>query len=420
MLSHEDNELLCRVGPGTGMGDFMRRFWMPVMLAEELGPPDGEPVRVRLLGEDLLAFRDTEGRIGVVDEYCPHRRASLFFGRNEACGLRCVYHGWKFDVDGNCVDMPSEPPSSSFKDKIKLTSYPAREHGGVIWAYMGPAERMGEVPHFEWMDLPANHRYASRWVQDSNYAQAVEGEIDSAHVSFLHSRIDGHDGNKAALTGMFFSEDTAPHWRVVDTDFGMTLGARRRVEGGRYYWRMNQWYFPFYTMIAPIPGTGSYTARMWVPMDDEHVNIICVTYTPERPCTAQELEDWRNGVASHALVAPGTDRPVANRTNNYLIDREAQRTKTFTGIAGVRAQDAAMTESPGPISDRTKEHLGSSDTAVIRMRKLLLEGAKALARGEEPEAARGGDLYHVRSHSVVIDAEGEFDQQPEILAAMGM
>ena len=200
----------------------------------------------------------------------------------------------------------------------------------------------------------------------------------------------------------------------------MTLGARRRVEQGRYYWRMNQWYFPFYTMIAPVPGVGAYAARMWVPMDDTHVNIICTTYTPERPCTEQELANWRAGQNSHAQVAPGTHRPIANRDNNYLIDRDVQRTQTFTGIDGVRAQDAAMTESPGPISDRTKEHLGSSDTAVIRMRRLLLEGAKALARGEEPAAAKGGELYHVRSHSVVIDAEGEFDQQPEILRAMGM
>ena len=420
MLSHADNELLCRVGPGTGMGDFMRRFWMPVMLAEELGGPDSAPVRARLLGEDLLTFRDTAGRIGVVDEYCPHRRASLFYGRNEGCGLRCVYHGWKFDVEGTCLDLPSEPADSGFKDKIRLTAYPAREQGGVIWAYMGPAERMGEVPHFEWMDLPEDRRYISRWVQDSNYAQAVEGEIDSAHVSFLHSRVDGHDANKAALAGTFFSEDTAPRWKVAETPFGMTLGARRVVEQGRFYWRMNQWFFPFYTMIAPIPGTGSFTARMWVPMDDEHVNIICTTFTPERPCSAQELADWRSGAASHNPVMPGTFRPVANRDNHYLIDREMQRSQTFTGIAGVRAQDAAMTESPGPIVDRTKEHLGSSDTAIIRMRRLLLGGAKALARGEEPAAAAGGELYRVRSHSVVIDEDDDFDARPEILAAMGM
>ena len=393
MLSHEDNELLCRIGPGTGMGTFMRRFWMPVMLAEELGPPDAAPVRARVLGEDLLAFRDSEGRIGVVDEYCPHRRASLFYGRNEQCGLRCVYHGWKFDVEGTCVDMPSEPPDSGFREKVRLTAYPARERGGVIWAFMGPQSMMGEVPHFEWMDLPDDQRYISRWVQDSNYAQAVEGEIDSAHVSFLHSRVDGHDANKAALTGEFFAGDRAPKWKVTSTPFGMTLGARRTVEDGRYYWRMNQWFYPFYTMIAPVPGTGSFTARMWVPLDDVHVNVICITYTPGRACSEQELADWRSGAASHAPVTPGTYRPVANADNHYMIDRDAQRTQTFTGIAGVRAQDAAMTESPGPISDRTKEHLGTSDTAVIRMRRLLLEGARALARGVEPDAARGGDLY---------------------------
>ena len=418
MLSREDNELLTRVGPGTGMGELMRRFWMPVVMSAEIAEPDCTPVRVRLLGEPLIVFRDTNGRVGLVDEACPHRLSSLYFGRNEECGIRCVYHGWKFDVDGNCVDMPSEPADSNYKTKVKLKAYPTRESGGVVWAYMGPAEKMGEPPNFDWMGVPESHRFASRWVQDCNYAQCVEGEIDSAHVSFLHSMVSKRSENKAALTGSYFAGDTAPKWKVIDTDWGMTLGARRVTDEGRYYWRMNQWYFPFYTMIAPVPGEAR-SFRMWVPSDDTHTSIICVSYREDQPVSQREVDAWRKGENSHAARIPGTLQPARNASNDYLIDREKQRYETFSGIEGIRAQDAAMVESAGPIADRTREHLGTSDTAVIRMRRLLLGAAKDLMAGKEPAAAAGGPLYTVRSHSTVIDETGDFDEYPEILAAMG-
>jgi phthalate 4,5-dioxygenase len=419
MLIREDNELLTRVGPGTGMGELMRRFWMPVLLSSEIAEPDCTPVRIRLLGEDLVAFRNTNGRVGLVDEHCPHRLSSLFFGRNEDCGIRCVYHGWKFDVDGNCVDMPSEPPDSNYKTKVRLKAYPVQESGGVVWAYMGPADRMSEPPAFDWMDVPESHRYASRWLQECNYAQCVEGEIDSAHVSFLHSLVNRRDDNKAALAGAYFAGDRAPKWKVIDTDWGMTLGARRRTEEGRYYWRMNQWYMPFYTMIAPVPGEAR-SFRMWVPADDEHTSIICISYRTEKPVGEAEVDGWRRGVNQHAAVISGTLTPKANRANDFLIDREKQRYETFSGIDGVRAQDAAMVESAGRIVDRTREHLGTSDTAVIRMRRLLLAAAKDLANGKEPKAAAGGALYKIRSHSTVIDESGDFDAYPEIMQAMGI
>ncbi len=417
MLSQEDNELLTRVGPGTPMGTLMRRFWMPVLLSKEIAEPDCPPVRVRLLGEPLIAFRDTNGRVGVVDEHCPHRRSSLFFGRNEECGIRCIYHGWKFDVNGNCLDMPSEPADSNYKTKVRLTAYPTHEAAGVIFAYMGPPELQGEPPRFEWMGLPAQQQYASRWIQDCNYAQCVEGEIDSAHVSFLHSLVNKRDDNKAALAGAYFAGDRAPKWKVVDTDYGMVLGARRRTEEGRYYWRMNQWYFPFYTMIAPVPGEAR-SFRMWVPSDNTHCSIICVSYRMDQPVSAAEVNAWQKGLNSHAAVVPGTLRPVANSGNDYLIDREMQRTESYSGIVGVRAQDAAMVESAGPIVDRSLEHLGTSDTAVIRMRRLLLRAARDLQQGIEPKAATNGGLYAVRSHSTVIDEDGDFDTYPDIMAAM--
>ena len=417
MLSREENDYLTQTGPGTPMGAFMRRFWMPFMLSEEIAEPDCDPVRVRLLGEDLLAFRDSNGRVALVDQFCPHRRVSLFFGRNEECGIRCVYHGWKFDADGNCVDMPSEPADSNFKDKVKLKSYPVREKAGVVWAYMGPADAMGGMPELEWMEVPDDQRYMSRWYQECNYAQAVEGEIDSAHVSFLHRKIDNDAKNKAALTGSYFSGDTAPKWKVVDTAFGMTLGARRIVEGGKYYWRMNQWLYPFYTMIAPVPGE-SRTVRMWVPFDDGTCNIICVTYNNERPVTDAELHSWQNGLSSHAARIPGTLIPAANAANDYNIDHQVQRDEAFTGIVSIRAQDAAMTESPGPIVDRSLEHLGTSDTAIIKMRRLLMDGARALKDGHPPAAARDGALYRLRAYSAVIAEDADFDERSEILEGM--
>ena len=417
MLSREDNEYLTHTGPGTPMGTFMRRFWTPFMLSKEIAEPDCTPVRVRVLGESLLAFRDSDGRVGLVDEFCPHRRVSLFFGRNEECGLRCVYHGWKFDVDGACVDLPSEPADSAFKDKISLKAYPVREKAGVVWAFMGPVEMMGGLPEQEWMEVPDDHIYQSRWYQESNYAQAVEGEIDSAHVSFLHSKLDNDAPNKAALTGAFFAEDTAPKWKVTESDFGMTLGARRRVDGGRYYWRMNQWLYPFYTMIAPTPGE-SRTVRMWVPADDGHCNIICITYRNDHAVSEQELHNWSTGAVAHAALIPGTLTPAANSSNNYNIDRDFQRTESFTGIAGIRAQDAAMTESAGAIVDRSLEHLGTSDTAIIKMRRLLIDGARDLEKGVEPLAARDGSLYRIRSDSVIIDEDVDFDEKPDILEGM--
>jgi phthalate 4,5-dioxygenase oxygenase subunit len=368
-------------------------------------------------GEDLLSFRDTNGRVGLVDQFCPHRRVSLFFGRNEECGIRCVYHGWKFDADGNCLDMPSEPADSTFKDKVKLKAYPVREKAGAVWAYMGPKDLSGGLPELEWMEVPDDHRYQSRWYQDCNYAQAVEGEIDSAHVSFLHSKLNNDSKNKASLTGQFFSEDTAPKWKVTDSEFGMTLGARRRVEDGRYYWRMNQWLYPFYTMIAPVPGE-SRTVRMWVPVDDNHCNIICITYRNDRPVSEQQLHNWRTGAVAHAALIPGALTPAANRGNDYNIDRELQRVSSFTGIVGIRAQDAAMTESPGAIVDRSSEHLGTSDTAIIKMRRLLIDAARNLEKGVEPPAARNGALYRVRSHSILIDEEVDFDDKPDILEGM--
>jgi phthalate 4,5-dioxygenase oxygenase subunit len=401
VLSREDNELLTRTGPGSAMGTLFRRHWLPFMLAQEL-VADAPPLRVRLLGECLVAFRDSAGRPGLLGEHCPHRRASLYYGRNEAGGLRCVYHGWKFDVAGRCLDMPSEPPTSNFRNKVHAEATRVVERGGLLWAYLGPAEKRAELPEFEWLGVPAAQRYASRWVQDCNYAQALEGEIDEAHVSFLHRRFDAAGAAKTALTGGYFQEDTAPRYTVHEAPYGLACGARRSVTGEQYLWRVNLFLMPCFTLIPPSDDPHVRLFRAWVPADDEHTSVVCVTWRTDGPVREADRVQWQNGEAAHRKVLPGTTTPVERADNHYLIDREAQRTRSFTGIAGIRAQDAMVTESAGAIVDRTREHLGTSDKAVIAFRARLLAAARQLENGIEPQTPYDPDCYRVRAHSGLV------------------
>ncbi|MEQ9814538.1 MAG: Rieske 2Fe-2S domain-containing protein, partial [Azospirillaceae bacterium] len=337
---------------------------------------------------------------------------------NEECGIRCVYHGWKFDVNGTCVEVPSEPADSTLARKVRLTAYPVREAGGVLWAYMGPAGQEGALPNIEWLTLPATHVYVSRWQQESNYFQALEGEVDSSHVSFLHRVLDARDAPKGSLSGAYFRNDTAPKWTIDPNPQGLSLAARRTVEVGAGYWRMNQFMLPFYTMIAPEPG-GFITNRMWVPMDDTHCWVICATYRPDKALTEDDLEKFTTGKFAHRRVLPGTTIPMERKENDYGLDRKAQKTVSYTGIPGVRAQDAMVTETAGPIADRSKEHLGTSDTAIIAARKVMIEAAKGFRDGKVPEAAKGGDLYAVRSWSSILPASVKsYRDDPETMAAM--
>jgi len=418
MMTHEDNSFLTETDSGTPMGSYLRSFWIPCMVSGEVPAADEAPVRLRLLGEDLIVFRDSAGRVGVLDQHCPHRRASLFFGRNEECGIRCVYHGWKFDVEGNCLDMPNEPASSTYREKVKAIAYPTRERGGLLWVYMGKSADLAQFPDFEWLDMPAGHLYASRWEQDCNSIQAMEGELDAAHVSFLHRRIDRLDEKKHSLSGSYFQVDRAPRWHVKDTDYGFIAASQRDVEDGQSYWRMNQFLLPFYTMITSEPGNARMT-RMWVPKDDEHCWVIAVNFRAEATLQESELRAWKNGDTTHRKVIPGTTQPLENRSNDYLIDRQLQKTVSFTGIAGVRAQDAMVTESAGPIVDRTREHLGTSDIAIVRMRRRLIAEARTFSDGNVlPVAAQRGELYRVRAHQAVLDRDKLFDQEADVVAAM--
>ena len=267
MLSADDNEILCRVGPGTPMGNLMREYWIPAFISEEL-EADGWPRRVRLLAEDMIAFRDSVGRVGVVDENCPHRGSSMIFARNEESGLRCVYHGWKFDSTGACVDMPSEGTVSSFKDKVRIKAYPTRERNGIVWVYMGPRQIPPPLPELE-INLDGYGRPAGipfKYVRQCNWAQALEGDIDSVHLNFLHTRLDRPN----PVTG----DDTNPHFEVMPTDYGHFFGARRTF-GDKYYWRINQFGMPFYTaVVGPF-------SKVWMPIDD--YNTLVMEWSPSRP-----------------------------------------------------------------------------------------------------------------------------------------
>src|ERR1700722_17606357 len=281
MLSAEENALQTRTGAVTPMGELVRLFWLPFLLADEL-VPDGPPLRVKLLGERLVAFRATDGEGGLVHEFCPRPRAPMFFGRNEEDGLRCVYHGWKFDRSGACIDMPSEPPDSLFKTKVTITAYPVREKAGVLWAYLGPAGTEGEIPHHKWMDVPDSHRYLGRWEQQSNFVQAIEGELDSAHLSSLHQPLQAPDVPKASSFGAYLRDDGAPSWSIRERDFGLSVTARRKADDGLGYFRTNQYLLPCSSLIAPERGRQG-MMRTWVPMDDVSTPVLAVNYHTDRP-----------------------------------------------------------------------------------------------------------------------------------------
>lgn len=272
------------------------------------------------------------------------------------------------------------------------------------------------LPEFEFLGLPADQVYASRWEQECNYAQAMEGELDSAHVGFLHSLVNRIAGDPQTLTGQYFRDDTAPAWKIVATPAGfMACNGRRTAEGNRY-WRLNQYLMPFYTMIPPHPNDAN-LVRMWIPMTDERCWVICVTFRPDRPLGDKELAAWRNGDVSHRKVVPGTTVPTERKENNYLIDRQAQKTVSFTGIAGVRAQDAMVCESAGAIVDRTRENLGSSDRAVVAMRRTLIDAAIACCDlGVRPAGSSTPHLYGVRATQTVLP-EGVDPEDSDALMA---
>ena len=399
-MKAEHNELLVRSGPGTAMGDLFRRYWLPALLATELPGPDCPQVRLKLLGERMVAFRDTQGRLGLIDEFCAHRGVSLFFARNEECGLRCPYHGWKYDVTGQCVDVPSEPAASGFCQKIKLRSYPLAERGGVIWVYMGPADQQPPLPEWEFATVPAEQSYISKRLQECNYLQAMEGGIDSSHVSFLHSGALNTDPLfKGSKGNQYNLGDKKPVFEVVESEGGLYIGARRNAEDGSYYWRITPWVMPCFTMVPPR-GDHPMHGHFWIPIDDENCWAWSFDYHPVRALTELERQAMEAGKGVHVAVDKNF-RPLQNKDNDYLIDRAAQKSgRSFSGVEGFGMQDASVQESMGPIQDRTKENLVSTDNGIIMARHRLMKAAKELlAKGTLPP---GRDPAHQRVRSVAV------------------
>jgi phthalate 4,5-dioxygenase len=406
MTTREQNDFLTRTGPGTPMGSLLRRYWIPALLSSEVPEADCPPVRVKLMSERLLAFRNTRRTVGVIDEFCAHRGVSLWFARNEENGLRCSYHGWKYDVTGQCVEVPSEPAESGFCKRIRLKSYPCVELGDVIWVYMGPPELRPPLPAFEWAKVAHPCRFVSKRTQECNYLQAMEGGIDSAHVSFLHRhdlRSDElHVGEGAELT-----RATDVRFEVVETKGGMIIGVRRPAHAGHLYWRITQWVMPFHTMIPPY-GENALNGHAWVPVDDESCMAWCFTHHPARALTEHELAVMRSGGGIHVKLTPGSFRPVVNKDNDYMMDRAAQRAgKTYCGVAGIAMQDAAIQESMGPVQDRSKENLVSTDNGVIMARIRLRKAALAAAQGKEPDGINPA-THAVRSASLVLPENVSF------------
>jgi nitrite reductase/ring-hydroxylating ferredoxin subunit len=394
------------------MGTLLRRFWMPAVISTEIPEPDCPPVRVKLLGEDLIAWRNTDGSVGLIQNACPHRGASMFFGRNEENGLRCVYHGWKFDVTGACTDMPNEPAESNFKHKIKAAAYPAEEAGGVVWAYMGPLELKPVLPRPEWTLVPPEQRIVTRYWQENNWVQGLEGGIDSSHVSFLHSTVASHRGDYSNSNNPLNAMDKAPEFRVATTDFGLLIGARRRVQGNKDYWRVTPYSLPFYTVIPGTPDRDApFLGHGWVPMDDENLSMLTYSWHPTRPMS--DFGPNPGHPAHYVPKQPGSLKPRQSRENDYEIDREDQRTKTYTGITNGSIQDRGIQETMGAIYDRTKEHLGSADTAIIMMRRLLMKLARDLENGHEPYAAEHGESLTVRSAGFLADPGVSFVEASE-------
>jgi nitrite reductase/ring-hydroxylating ferredoxin subunit len=410
MTTASEGQELTRVGPGTIMGDLMRCYWIPAALSSELAR-DGAPVRLMLLGEKLIAFRDSAGRVGVMDHRCPHRCASLFLGRNEEGGLRCIYHGWKYDVEGRCIEMPNVPAGAAYHGKVSIKAYPTREFGEMVWAYLGPRERApAELPQLEVGILPAAQRYVSKRLQMCNWAQSMEGALDTAHFSFLHMPAPSVSNYANPATAAdesrlrWLRDDPMPHFTVLEHEVGFVVGGARRADGDQSYWRATQFMLPSH-VVAPSAMPGEFfQGYTWAPVHDEACWIYTYAWHPDRPLSAEERARFeKGGYGQFAELGPGYV-PLRNRSNDYLIDREEQKHRSFTGVRGVAEQDALAQDSQGLIMDRTHEHLTPTDVAVVRFRRTMLEAARALGQGVEPEAPRRAAGYRVRGGGALAPA----------------
>lgn len=416
MLAAADNELLTRTDAGTAMGEYFRRYWHPVALSRELAEPDCPPVRVKVMGEDLLAFRDTQGRVGLIEPHCAHRGANLFFGRNEECGLRCIYHGWKYDVNGQCVDMPNVPTEAGYHGKVSIKAYATREFADMVWAYLGPLEHMPKAPpQLECGVVPAAQRYVSKRLVDCNWAHAMEGALDTAHFSFLHMPAPGVQSNANPDAAAdenrlrWLRNDPLPQFEIRAHDVGFVIGGARKADADALYWRITQFMLPAHSITpSAMPGE-TYFGYTWVPISDESCWIYVYAWHPDRPLGSEEIAKYeKGGYGQMAELGPGYV-PLRNRSNDYLIDRDEQKHRTYTGVRGIAEQDQMAWESQGTIADRSRERLSPTDVAIVHFRRAMLDGARALRVGKAPAAAGLHESYCLRSGGAVAPSKLSFE-----------
>jgi len=410
MLTVEENELVTRTDKGTPTGELFRRFWLPVALSEEIPVPDCPPARVRVLGEDLVAFRDSEGKVGLMEAYCPHRGAPLFFGRNEENGLRCVYHGWKFNIDGNCLDIPNTPEGESFRDKVQVLTYPAVDAGGMIFAYLGPPEKKPPLPGFGFFGLPSNHFAAWKIVSECNYLQSLEGGFDASHGAFLHSNLNPFDNPRARILGSLQQGNA----RVVGqyalaepTDYG-AFGATMRPSPDNTQTQVGTSQFVLPCFVPGNSGGGKMNLgyfRARIPVDDNNSMVYRCWWDEEAPLTQEYLNSMRNGEFFVPEMIPGTFKPKANRDNDYGVDRFMQKNYNFTGIKEFNLQDVAVIEDQrGSIMDRSQEKLVHADSMIIQVRRAIINAARELAEGKEPAILEHPEWFNIRPTQFRIPA----------------
>ena len=403
MLSATDNAYLNSSEPDTPMGNYLRCHWHPVALSEEVAKPDCAPIRLKVMGEDLLLFRDSKGKTGLIEPFCAHRGADLFFGRNEECGIRCIYHGWKYDIHGNCIDMPNVPKDAAYHGKIKIKAYPTQEFADMVWAYMGPPDiQPFEVPQLEAGLVPPSHRYVTKRLVECNWTHSMEGALDTAHFSFLHMpapafRKDDSSNIAADESRIrWLRNDPAPRFKIIDHEVGFLIGGARNADPGDHYWRLTQYMLPTHSITPSAMPNETYYGYSWVPIDDHGCWMYVYAWHPDQAISDEERKKYiKGGYGQFAELGPGYV-PLRNRSNSYLMSREEQKTISFTGIRGIAEQDQMAQESQGYMIDRTKENLSPTDVGIIRFRKLLLQEAKAFAAGKKPDSPNKAKDYCVR------------------------
>jgi phenylpropionate dioxygenase-like ring-hydroxylating dioxygenase large terminal subunit len=423
MTTAIESRELTEVSAGTAMGELMRQYWLPAVQSSEL-ERDGAPLRLMLLGERLIAFRDSAGRVGVMDHRCPHRCASLFLGRNEEGGLRCIYHGWKYDVAGNCIDMASVPPQQDFKQKVKAKAYRTEERAGVIWVYMGSSAKAPPLPALEILDVPDDEVSVTFIQRDCNYLQALEGEIDTSHFGFLHAGHVGPDDVTEDEPVHYTVINRAPEYHIADTAWGTQYGAHRAAGEGRKYWRFANFLFPFWTQAPNGEFDSHVHARAWVPLDDTHTMFCYLRWKRGTSAHTQPQPAFKDGTPiggtgrGNKFLPNTTDwlgrwRLASNPGNDWDIDRAAQRSnEIYSGIDGIHLQDQAITESMGPITDHTWEHLAPSDQMITRTRRRLLMAARALRdKGVLPPGVEDAEVFRgARSGYLVTDDQSSWQE----------